>query len=512
MTPQRYWPLERGCAITSPFGWRAFDNAVHTGIDFGFPGGSGGRPVYAVQAGTVIYCGAAQGYGGPDPAGWVVIDSDDNQGSGVFEYGHIIREPWVRVGVKVAAGQRIGTVNPDSRTNGGVAPHVHVSRMPYAYAPREKHDWRPLLGEAQTPPPANDEGGTVAKPKYHETIALSNACSKRWGARIRNLLLHTEEGNATAAALAAYCSNPANSASYHYIVRDGQVYSIVDTDMASWSVLDANPYTINLCFAGTRAAFTRAQWLERREDIRIAAWLLVQDAKKYRIATDVVIPPYRVRDGISDHKYVTQALGIGSHTDVGNNFPWDVFAAAVREFTVGPAPQPVPPPNAINEAAKKATWLGKRIDAGEIRTPDGRGRFAKFEAGYIYWSPETGAHPVPNRIFDVWADLGWEAGPLGYPTVNHTELREGVVQAFERGVVYRKNGAAQGFYVTGRIGARWARDGWEDGPLGWPVSNEIKSPDGSVHQNFEHGVMHWSPDGVVVMRDNGTMTTHPPIH
>lgn len=163
----RYWPLDRGCIITSPFGWRAFDNAVHAGIDFGWPGGSANRPVYAVQAGTVIKAGAARGYGGPDPAGWLVIDSTDEQGAGCFEYGHIVRE--VGVGQTVAAGQRIGYVNPNKATNAGVDPHLHVSYMPREYNPGAKQDWRGLLDGAIYPggtPAPNPGGGTVTGPVF----------------------------------------------------------------------------------------------------------------------------------------------------------------------------------------------------------------------------------------------------------------------------------------------------------------------------------------------------------
>ena len=49
----------------------ARDGSFHAGTDFGRAGGSAGMPVYACQGGTVIYAGAAQGYGGPDPLdGW----------------------------------------------------------------------------------------------------------------------------------------------------------------------------------------------------------------------------------------------------------------------------------------------------------------------------------------------------------------------------------------------------------------------------------------------------------
>ncbi|SHY96944.1 gp50 protein [Mycobacteroides abscessus subsp. abscessus] len=167
----RYWPLDAGRIVTSPFGPR--DGSTHTGTDFGFPGGSGGRPVYAVQAGTVIYAGAAQGYGGPDPAGWLVIDSDEHQGGGVFEYGHILRE--VGPGAKVAAGQRIGRINPDSATNGGVAPHLHLSYMPREYNSARKQDPMPVLTGAAEPgsptPPTQPPGG---KPVTIFGIDISN--------------------------------------------------------------------------------------------------------------------------------------------------------------------------------------------------------------------------------------------------------------------------------------------------------------------------------------------------
>ncbi len=144
---RRYWPLGAGRRVTSPFGWR--DGEYHTGIDFGRDGGSANMAVYACQSGTVIYAGQAQGYGGPDPAGWLVIDSADDQGSGCVEYGHIIRE--VARGDAVVAGQRIGRINPDSRTNGGVAPHLHLSFMPRAYNPRCKEDPEPWLRDALEP-------------------------------------------------------------------------------------------------------------------------------------------------------------------------------------------------------------------------------------------------------------------------------------------------------------------------------------------------------------------------
>ncbi|MFE9789972.1 N-acetylmuramoyl-L-alanine amidase [Nocardia salmonicida] len=98
----------------------------------------------------------------------------------------------------------------------------------------------------------------MSKPIYTELDRLGNSRSQRWGARITNFLLHTQEGNGTVESLAAYLGNGANGASYHYTLRDRIVCDVVDTNSTSWSVLDANSHTINLCFAGSRASWTTA--------------------------------------------------------------------------------------------------------------------------------------------------------------------------------------------------------------------------------------------------------------
>ncbi|QDQ97988.1 N-acetylmuramoyl-L-alanine amidase [Tomitella fengzijianii] len=347
------------------------------------------------------------------------------------------------------------------------------------------------------------------KPDYAEHVQFGPNNSPRHGARIRNWLIHTEQGNASAAALAAYCRRPASQVSYHYTVRDGEVHCPVDTDRAAWSVLDANPYTINACFAGSYAEWTRAQWLERERDIAIMAWLAVQDARKYGLATVVIAPPYQRGDGISDHRYVTDALYIGTHTDVGDGFPWDRMRHYVDVYTGAIPAETITPPPAIDvEAETAAAWIGERITTGENECPDGRGRWAQFAHGWIYWTPETGAIAVPTHLFETYAELDYEAGPLGYPTVRHTVLpvgdgtKVGDVQAFERGVLYRRFGEP-GYYVHGVIGARWAREGYEEGPRGWPTSNEQPhGADGAGRiQTFEHGALVWHPTGAIEIRN-----------
>jgi LGFP repeat/N-acetylmuramoyl-L-alanine amidase len=177
----------------------------------------------------------------------------------------------------------------------------------------------------------------------------------------------------------------------------------------------------------------------------------------------------------------------------------NIFRSDIRSLLGGPPRVPVL--NAIDEQYKISPWLGKRL-GGEVPTGDGKGRFSQFEHGYIYWSPDAGAFPIPAHLFESYAELGWEAGPLGYPVAYHTVVPNGDVQGFQRGVLYRKYGQP-GFFVTGAIGNRYRLNGYEAGPLGWPTSNEIKHG-GMVFQTFENGRIAWSPDGTIVIAPDGS--------
>ncbi|GGK69452.1 glycoside hydrolase domain-containing protein [Nocardia camponoti] len=347
----------------------------------------------------------------------------------------------------------------------------------------------------------------ISAPPFEQLDLLGGSYDSRDGARITNFILHTQEGNGTAQSLAAYLNNPNNGVSYHYTLRDSVLARVVDEQFASWSVLSANAFTVNLCFAGSRVAWSRAQWLAIDADLRIAAFIAVRSARQHGFSTEVIAPPYHVAEGITDHHYITQALGIGSHTDVGSNFPWDVFASYVAEYagSVGPVP------NAIDDRAAATPWLGARRTNGELPTADGVGRFAEFDNGFVYWHPTTGPHAVPTSIMEKYAELRWERGPLGYPTEERIEVNDvpapkpGVSQAFQGGTIYRRAGRP-GYWVHGAIGDRWRAAGGVSGELGWPTSDERPLEDGA-YQEFEFGRVYWAPGQVVALRNSGEPDT-----
>lgn len=159
-----------------------------------------------------------------------------------------------------------------------------------------------------------------------------------------------------------------------------------------------------------------------------------------------------------------------------------------------------PPPNAIDAEAKvAAAWIGERLHDGERPCKDGTGRYADFRNGSIYWHPKVNdgrAIAIPAHIYETWQDYDWEQGFLGYPVKRHHVITDvGDIQAFQGGVLYRRYGEA-GYPVRGIIGQRWATEGFETGPLGWPVSDEY-DVDGGKRQDFEHGHLEWHPSGAV---------------
>jgi uncharacterized protein with LGFP repeats len=136
----------------------------------------------------------------------------------------------------------------------------------------------------------------------------------------------------------------------------------------------------------------------------------------------------------------------------------------------------------------------------ESRTPDGIGRFNHFQGGSIYWTPTTGAHEVHGAIRGLWSQLGWERSFLGYPLTNESKTPDGIgrFNHFQGGSIYwtPTTGAHE---VHGAIRGRWSQLGWERSFLGYPISNEMGSADGATRFSlFQHGAILWSAAGGAV--------------
>ncbi|HSS25069.1 MAG TPA: LGFP repeat-containing protein [Mycobacterium sp.] len=65
----------------------------------------------------------------------------------------------------------------------------------------------------------------------------------------------------------------------------------------------------------------------------------------------------------------------------------------------------------------------------------GDARYATFAKGAMYWSPEIGAEPITGAIYDAWASLSYERGPLGLPTSAEIQEPLWITQNFQHGTL-----------------------------------------------------------------------------
>ncbi|KRE85188.1 Ig-like domain-containing protein [Arthrobacter sp. Soil764] len=185
--------------------------------------------------------------------------------------------------------------------------------------------------------------------------------------------------------------------------------------------------------------------------------------------------------------------GTGGVKDVSGN------ALAVDRtwtFTTAGAP-PAQTPIAV-----KAASLGGALGAAttpEVYGLKDNGGYQCFERGCILYSPASGAHVSTGAIRGLWAATGFEGGRLGYPTTDEVGgLRDGgVYQNYQGGAIIWS--PATGPHISvGAIRSIWASTGYESGRLGYPTSDEYATGNGSVAQNYQGGVIHWSPSGFYI--------------
>jgi glucose/arabinose dehydrogenase len=142
----------------------------------------------------------------------------------------------------------------------------------------------------------------------------------------------------------------------------------------------------------------------------------------------------------------------------------------------------------------------------ETKTPDGIGRYNHFETGSIYHHPALGEWEIHGGIRDKWASMGWELSVLGYPTSDETRTPDGAgrFNHFQLGSVYYH--PSWGVHeVHGGIRDKWSRMGWELSPLGYPTSDETMTPDGNGRFNhFQNGSIYYYP-GIGVWEVRGAI-------
>ncbi|MBP1135999.1 peptidoglycan/xylan/chitin deacetylase (PgdA/CDA1 family) [Arthrobacter sp. PvP023] len=167
-----------------------------------------------------------------------------------------------------------------------------------------------------------------------------------------------------------------------------------------------------------------------------------------------------------------------------------------------PSPTPTPSAGPAVRGAIGALWVAQGAGNGPLGSPvtnevsglRNGGVYQSFQGGQVHWSPTTGAHSTRGGIGTVWAGQGWENGKLGYPLSSEIPGLKGggVYQVFQGGQIHWSP-ASGGHATLGAIGAAWSAQGWENGGLGYPVSREVTGlRNGGAYQVFQGGQIHWS--------------------
>lgn len=153
----------------------------------------------------------------------------------------------------------------------------------------------------------------------------------RGSARVRLIVLHTAEGARDVVSLGRYLQNPSVQASYHIAFDDSQMMQYVDYQYESWATLSANPISDSGCCCGF-AAWTRDQWLNSHKNmLELAAqWVAarckarsvpIRHLSLSEVAACKANPDHP--GGVIGHWDWTRGAQDGTHTDPGENFPWD---------------------------------------------------------------------------------------------------------------------------------------------------------------------------------------------
>ncbi|MCZ2829772.1 hypothetical protein O2W14_13095 [Modestobacter sp. VKM Ac-2986] len=258
----------------------------------------------------------------------------------------------------------------------------------------------------------------------------------------------------------------------------------------------ADPVSGEVYWLEYRAASGQDAWL----DDATANWLRLQAGVTARVENsgddtslllDATPSP---RSGWTEDR--TTVLPVGVSVPVGGEGLRVTVLRQTATAAVVRVAAEVSPIEQVHRASGGAAGpLGAATAVERCGLRDG-GCLRTYERGSIYWSPATGARVVlAGPVADRWARAGWENGALGWPVADATcGLRDGgCFQHFQGGSVYVSAGTPA-TVVTGALRDRWAASGWENGPLGYPTADQVCGlRDNGCLQRFQQGALYSSP-------------------
>lgn len=121
---------------------------------------------------------------------------------------------------------------------------------------------------------------------------------------------------------------------------------------------------------------------------------------------------------------------------------------------------------------------------------DGHGRASTFDGGAIYYTGSTGAHAIWGALITPYLDHGGPTSDLGYPTTDRGPVGDGRghrVLLQSGGIYYTSTTGAH--VVPGRLHDLYADRGGPTGSLGYPVAAAEPGIGGAYSQRFEDGTL-----------------------
>jgi hypothetical protein len=147
--------------------------------------------------------------------------------------------------------------------------------------------------------------------------------------------------------------------------------------------------------------------------------------------------------------------------------------------------------------------------SGQFGTTGGIGQH--FRSGSIYQSPSTGAWDVRGVIREKYFAMQAEKGVLGFPITGEFSAAggKGFGSQFTGGAIYF-SGPTGTHEVHGSIRDAYSARGWENGPLGLPVTDELRGFgywSGSGRMSFfAGGSIGWDAKGTKVRLETAGAT------
>lgn len=273
--------------------------------------------------------------------------------------------------------------------------------------------------------------------------------------KIKAIILHTTEGSEgteSAEAGADYDKRRDDEVSTHYFTDAAgpALQEVPDGDRAHTARQHGNEIGVQIEMCG-RAGQSAQQWDDdaSRKTLRttaaLVAILLVRHSLPLRRLTVAELRAAYYSNatavgGICDHYTATRAFpeDRGTHTDVGQNFPWDRFFEMIREEMGG---APVPPVGSDDMATvflwKSNIWIS-RGDAkereivcpnppGTTRTPEAN---VVTDAHRVYPERDTRGYPAIDLTARGWTEalVDLTFGPIKGTAVDDT-LSAGEIDA-----------------------------------------------------------------------------------